>query len=64
MGLFSEIGRAWLTVDSKLFLWAYDVSERQSHIAQNAQLAADLYVYEDISQIILSVALVPPRPGV
>lgn len=24
MGLFEEIGRAWFTVDNKLFLWDYN----------------------------------------
>ena len=24
MGLFPEIGRAWLTIDNRLFLWNYE----------------------------------------
>lgn len=51
MGLLPEIRRAWVTVDNKLFLWNHDEG-------------ADLYVYDGVDEAILSVALVPPRPGV
>lgn len=57
MGLFPEINRAWLSVDSNLFLWAYTPFG-------NASATSDFYVYEGFSQIIVSVALVAPRPGV
>lgn len=57
MGLFPQINRAWLTVDSNLFLWAYAPFRAPAH-------PPDLYVFEGLSQIIVSVALVPPRPGV
>lgn len=57
MGLFPQINRAWLTVDSNLFLWSYSPSGQPSP-------GSDLYVYEGFSQIIVSVALVSPRPGV
>eukprot|EP00178_Gracilaria_changii_P027745 TRINITY_DN911_c0_g1_i1.p1 TRINITY_DN911_c0_g1~~TRINITY_DN911_c0_g1_i1.p1 ORF type:complete len:1361 (-),score=186.81 TRINITY_DN911_c0_g1_i1:8021-12103(-) len=57
MGLFPQINRAWLTIDSKLFLWAYASSPSRG-------VANDFFVFEELSQIIVSVALVPPRQGV
>ncbi|KAJ2554199.1 hypothetical protein EV175_002669, partial [Coemansia sp. RSA 1933] len=51
MGLFPEIKRAWITVDHRLFLWNYEDE-------------SDFYSFEDQDQIIVSVALVRPRPGV
>lgn len=51
MGLFPEIGRAWLSVDSDLFVWRYETGE-------------DLAYFDGLSETILSVALVRPRPGV
>lgn len=57
MGLFPQINRAWLTVDSNLFLWGYTPFRQVA--TQN-----DFYVFEGINQVIVSVALVTPRPGV
>ncbi|KAJ2576194.1 hypothetical protein GGH19_002380 [Coemansia sp. RSA 1807] len=51
MGLFPEIGRAWITVDHRLFLWNYEDE-------------TDFYSFEGQEQIIVSVALVKPRSGV
>ncbi|KAJ2228265.1 hypothetical protein H4R99_000432 [Coemansia sp. RSA 1722] len=51
MGLFPEIKRAWITVDHRLFLWNYEEE-------------SDFYSFEDQEQIIVSVALVQPKPGV
>lgn len=59
MGLFPQIQCAWLTVDSKLFLWSYDLQD-----GHQTKRASDLYVYEGITQVIVSVAVVAPRPGV
>lgn len=61
MGLFPPINRAWLTVDSNLFLWSYAAPGNPSAPSHRDN---DLYVYEGIPQIIVSVALVRPRPGV
>lgn len=58
MGLFPEINRAWLTVDSNLFLWAY------SPFGSPSSASYDFYVYEGFSQVIVSVALITPKPGV
>lgn len=63
MGLFPEIRRAWLTVDNKLFLWAYPLSEACVDTPQ-APAYSDLYVFEGITDVIMSVALVRPRPHV
>ncbi|KAJ2701379.1 hypothetical protein H4218_001444 [Coemansia sp. IMI 209128] len=51
MGLFPEIKRAWITVDHRLFLWNYEEE-------------SDFYSFDDQEQIIVSVALVKPKPGV
>lgn len=51
VGLFPEIHRAFITIDNKLFLWNY-------------YDGSDFYVYDELSQIIISVALLRPKPGV
>ncbi|KAI9347179.1 Nup133 N terminal like-domain-containing protein [Zopfochytrium polystomum] len=51
LGLFTEIRRAWLTIDHRLFLWNYDSVE-------------DFQLFEDQDQVIGSVGLVKPLPGV
>ena len=53
MGLFPEIGHVWMTVDNRLFLWNY---EDQESFAS--------YDFEDENELILTVVLVTPRPGV
>jgi nuclear pore complex protein Nup155 len=50
MGLFPEINRAWLTIDSNLFLWAYD----------NGQ---DIAFYDRITETIIGVGLIKPKKG-
>lgn len=51
VGLFPEISRAFITIDNKLFLWNYHDG-------------SDFLLYDELSQIILSVALMRPRRGV
>ncbi|KAJ1676056.1 hypothetical protein EV182_000049 [Spiromyces aspiralis] len=51
MGFFPEIKRAWITVDHRLFLWNYTEDN-------------DFYSFEDQEQVIVSVALAKPKPGV
>lgn len=51
VGLFPEIARAFITIDNKLFLWNY-------------YDGSDFLLYDELSQIIISVALSKPRPGV
>lgn len=51
MGLFSEIGRAWLTVDSDIYLWSYECN-------------TDLAYFDGINETILCVGLVKPKAGV
>lgn len=50
MGLLPELQRAWLSVDNRLFLWRIQESQ-------------DLYIYEGLEQLIVSVSLVRARPG-
>mmetsp|Transcript_15485 Transcript_15485/g.31331 ORF Transcript_15485/g.31331 Transcript_15485/m.31331 type:complete len:1333 (-) Transcript_15485:789-4787(-) len=51
IGLLPEIHRAWFTIDTRLFLWNYADG-------------LDLYPFEGADQIIVSVGLFKPRPGV
>lgn len=51
MGIFTEINRAWIAVDNRLFLWNYYKSE-------------DFYVYDGLDQLITCVGLARPRVGV
>ncbi|XP_005105150.1 nuclear pore complex protein Nup155 [Aplysia californica] len=51
MGLFPEIERAWLTIDSDIFVWKYEDG-------------SDLAYFDGLSETILSAALVKPKPGI
>ncbi|XP_058986335.1 nuclear pore complex protein Nup154 isoform X2 [Musca domestica] len=51
MGLFPEIGRAWLTIDSEIYIWTYEQSR-------------DVAYYDGLSHLIVSVGLVKPKAGV
>ncbi|KFB48176.1 AGAP007999-PA-like protein [Anopheles sinensis] len=51
MGLFPEIGRAWLTIDTDLYIWTYE----------NVR---DVAYFDGLSEVIISVGLVAPKPGV
>ncbi|XP_074992245.1 nuclear pore complex protein Nup155-like isoform X1 [Calonectris borealis] len=50
MGVFSEISRAWLTIDSDIFMWNYEDG-------------GDLAYFDGLSETILAVGLVKPRGG-
>jgi hypothetical protein len=51
MGILPEINRVWITIDNILYLWNYN-------------RPSDPYVYDGISEIIVSVALTAPKPGI
>lgn len=51
MGLFPDISRAWLTIDSDIYVWLYEDG-------------SDLAYFDGLHETILSVGLVKPRPGV
>ncbi|XP_070562899.1 nuclear pore complex protein Nup155-like [Ptychodera flava] len=51
MGIFAEIGRAWLTIDSDIFVWSYEDG-------------GDLAYFDGLNETILSVGLVKPKPNV
>ncbi|KAJ1533904.1 hypothetical protein HK405_000269, partial [Cladochytrium tenue] len=51
LGIFPEIGRVWLTIDHRLFLWNYESVD-------------DFQLFEDQDQVIGCVGLVKPIPGV
>ncbi|KAG2228604.1 hypothetical protein INT48_003834 [Thamnidium elegans] len=48
MGLFPEIGRAWLTIDHRLFIWSYTNPR-------------EIFEYKDQDQIISSVGIAKPK---
>eukprot|EP00096_Caligus_rogercresseyi_P005390 TRINITY_DN2077_c0_g1_i1.p1 TRINITY_DN2077_c0_g1~~TRINITY_DN2077_c0_g1_i1.p1 ORF type:complete len:1265 (-),score=396.32 TRINITY_DN2077_c0_g1_i1:325-4119(-) len=51
MGLFASIGRAWLTIDSDIYVWKFGD-------------CSDLAYFDGLSDTILSVALVAPKPNI
>ncbi|XP_044520250.1 nuclear pore complex protein Nup155 isoform X2 [Gracilinanus agilis] len=51
MGVFPEIGRAWLTIDSDIFMWNYEDG-------------GDLAYFDGLSETILAVGLVKPKAGI
>ncbi|CAG7786478.1 unnamed protein product [Allacma fusca] len=51
MGLFPEIYRAWMTIDSDLYLWDF-------------RDGSDLSFYDGLKESIITMALVPVRPRV
>lgn len=51
MGLFSEINRAWLTIDSDIYIWAYEDS-------------SDVAYFDGLTETIVSVGLIQPKAGV
>ncbi|KAL3869881.1 hypothetical protein ACJMK2_042508 [Sinanodonta woodiana] len=51
MGLFPEIERAWLSVDSDIFLWKYEDG-------------GDLAYFDGLNETILCAAFVKPKPGI
>lgn len=51
MGLFPEINRAWLTIDSDIYVWTYDQG-------------SDVAFYDGLNETIISVGLIKPKPGV
>ncbi|NWQ96993.1 NU155 protein, partial [Burhinus bistriatus] len=50
MGVFPEINRAWLTIDSDIFIWNYEDG-------------GDLAYFDGLSETILAVGLVKPKAG-
>ncbi|XP_065566663.1 nuclear pore complex protein Nup155-like isoform X4 [Artemia franciscana] len=51
MGLLPQIGRAWLTIDSNIYLWNY-------------RDGSDLAFYDGLSEAILSAGIAKPKPNV
>ncbi|XP_040833408.1 nuclear pore complex protein Nup155 isoform X2 [Ochotona curzoniae] len=51
MGVFPAISRAWLTIDSDIFMWNYEDG-------------GDLAYFDGLSETILAVGLVKPKAGV
>jgi hypothetical protein len=53
MGILPEINRAWITIDNRLYLWNYENPEQYTE-----------YEGLDDSDVIVSVALSAPKPGI
>ncbi|XP_033607158.1 nuclear pore complex protein Nup155 isoform X2 [Cryptotermes secundus] len=51
MGLFTEINRAWLTIDSDIYVWTYEHG-------------TDVAYFDGLGETIVSVGLAKPKPGV
>ncbi|ELU06399.1 hypothetical protein CAPTEDRAFT_198384 [Capitella teleta] len=51
MGLFPEISRAWLSIDSDIFVWNYEDG-------------SDLAYFDGLSETILSAGLCKPKAGI
>ncbi|XP_001605127.2 nuclear pore complex protein Nup155 isoform X2 [Nasonia vitripennis] len=51
MGLFTDISKAWLTIDSDIYVWSY---ENESDVAY----------FDGLNETIISVGLVKPKPGI
>uniref|UniRef100_A0A9L0SU88 Nuclear pore complex protein Nup155 n=1 Tax=Equus caballus TaxID=9796 RepID=A0A9L0SU88_HORSE len=51
MGVFPPISRAWLTIDSDIFMWNYEDG-------------GDLAYFDGLSETILAVGLVKPKAGI
>lgn len=51
MGLFTEINRAWLTIDSDIYVWTYEQG-------------TDVAYFDGLNETIISVGLIEPKVGV
>ncbi|XP_018320831.1 nuclear pore complex protein Nup154 [Agrilus planipennis] len=51
MGLFTEINRGWLTIDSDIYVWSYEDG-------------SDVAYYDGINETIIGIGLVKPKDGV
>jgi len=51
MGILPEIMRGWLTIDNRLYIWNFSNPD-------------EYILYEELSEVIVSVAIVPPKPGI
>lgn len=51
MGLLPEINRAWLVIDSNVYVWNYENGR-------------DLAYFDGLNEVILSAGLVLPKTGV
>lgn len=51
MGLFTDIHRAWVTIDNKFFIWSY-------------LDGSDFTEFDELDQVIISVGLVKPKRSV
>lgn len=51
MGLFTEISKAWLTIDSDIYIWSYENE-------------ADVAYFDGLNETIISVGLAKPKVGI
>ena len=53
MGLFSAINSAWVSIDNRLYVWNYYNDSKE-----------EVFVFDSVEQVIVSVHLARPKPGV
>ncbi|XP_012260855.2 nuclear pore complex protein Nup155 [Athalia rosae] len=51
MGLFTDISKAWLTIDSDIYVWSYENG-------------SDVAYFDGLNETIISVGLVKPKPEI
>ncbi|CAJ0572474.1 unnamed protein product, partial [Mesorhabditis spiculigera] len=51
LGLFPEIGRAWVAIDCDIYMWNYETND-------------DLAYFDQIQNTVVKLALARPKPGV
>ena len=56
-GLLPEIGRAWISVDSTLYIWNYDEQTQEGDLAGSGSYQ----IYSELDQVITAVAVVRAR---
>jgi hypothetical protein len=66
MGVFPELNRAWVTVDHQLFIWHYPHLQGHAAKQQTSSMIehSEIIPFNDLDQVIISVAIVRPRPNV
>lgn len=57
MGVFTELEKAWITVDNKLIIWNYKTSSGSSS-------EQEFYTIDSFKSTILTVSIVKPKPKV
>ena len=49
IGIFTEIGRAWLTIDADIFIWKYQTGHDLAYFDQLSGMETDIYFRETLT---------------